>query len=166
MTADFICNSSCLCKGQSKRFYPILRKKSAHLHKTMSHESLEQYRPTKYSFITFSVHAHKRNTHSRRSLWASKTSGLFYWEALIYLWNATVQGCLFLPRAEQKLPLMWSFHNPTPFIYQGTDTQTKTDSHQKSTKTPPFFVSRCFFLFFTKSGCVSGGEWCIDVAIR
>lgn len=69
----------------------------------LSHNSSEQHRFTsKYPLITSSTHArvHTR-THMQQkytqqcSLWASKTWGLFYWQDLIYLWNTTVQGCLF-----------------------------------------------------------------------
>lgn len=71
-------------------------------------------------------------THTQCSLGASKTLGLFYWQDLTYLWDTTVQGCLFLARVEQKLPLMWSFHNPPSFIHQGMNTHAKTDSNQNT----------------------------------
>lgn len=72
----------------------------------------------------------------------------------------------FLSRVEEKLPLMWRFHNPPSFIYQGVNTHTDWQQPKKVQSLLLFSASQCFFFFFQSQGCVYGGERCVNVGYQ
>lgn len=72
----------------------------------------------------------------------------------------------FLSWVEEKLPLMWRFHNPPSVIYQGINTHTEWQQTKKKVQSLLFSVSQCFFFLLQSQGRVYGGEWCVNVGYQ
>lgn len=104
--------------------------------------------------------------HSQCSLPASKTSELFYWQDLTYLWNATVQGCVFFVMGRRKASTDVEISQSTIRYLSRHKHTHRLTANKKSTKFPPFSVSQCFFFLLQSQGRVYGGEWCVNVGYQ
>lgn len=102
-----------------------------------------------------------RNTHPGFSGSLKDFGAVLLTGSNIFMGYNSAGVSLFLAGVEQKLPLMWSFHNPPSFIHQGMNTHAKTDSNQNSGFF--FFVSLfCVLMICSQKsrGCLAGGERC------
>lgn len=132
------------------RFRPVeeilssVKEKSAQRYKTRSHDWSEQ---THEILINHMFRAQPVFSASLKDFAVVLLTGFN-----IFMKCNSAGVCFFLSWVEEKLPLMWRFHNPPSVIYQGINTHTETDSKQKKYKVSSYFCESVLFLSFPKSG--------------